>query len=98
MVAGPARELKAPQLYRPRRLANDARMSSHGKPIYLSFLNGPDIAELDMTNDEIIGAIEASLSAQGLGETVIEPRMHLKPDPKVHGHFNVLRGAIGPPI
>jgi alanine dehydrogenase len=68
---------------------------SHGKPIYVSFLNGPDIAELAMTDDELIAAIETSLAAQGRGETVIEPRVHLKPDPNVHGHFNVLRGAIG---
>jgi alanine dehydrogenase len=73
-------------------------MMSHGKPIYVDFLNGPDIAELAMTDDEIIDAIETSLGAQGRGETVIEPRVHLKPDPNVHGHFNVLRGAIGAPI
>ena len=71
---------------------------SHGKPIYVDFLNGPDIAELAITDDELIGAIETSLAAQGRGETVIEPRMHLKPDPNVHGHFNVLRGAIGAPV
>ena len=71
---------------------------SHGKPIYVSFLNGPDIAELHLTDDEILDAIETSLAAQGRGETVIEPRVHLKPNPDVHGHFNVLRGAIGAPI
>ncbi len=32
------------------------------------------------------------------GAWVIEPRMHLKPDANVHGHFNVLRGAIGAPV
>ena len=65
------------------------------QPIYVDFLNGPDIAALDMTDDDILGAIEASLAAQGRKQTVIEPRMHLKPDPAVDGHFNVLRGAIG---
>jgi len=68
------------------------------RPIYISFLNGPDITALAMTDDEILDAIETSLAAQGRGETVIEPRMHLKPDPEVHGHFNVLRGAIGAPV
>jgi alanine dehydrogenase len=67
-------------------------------PIYIDFLNGPDIAELALSDDQIIGAIETSLAAQGRGETVIEPRVHLKPNPDVHGHFNVLRGAIGAPI
>jgi ornithine cyclodeaminase len=68
------------------------------RPIYINFLNGLDIAALAMTDDEILAAIETSLAAQGRGETVIEPRMHLRPDPKVHGHFNVLRGAIGAPV
>ena len=67
------------------------------KPIYVTFLNGPDIAELDLTDQEILDAIESSLAAQGRGEAVIEPRMHLKPNPDVHGHFNVLRGALGGP-
>jgi ornithine cyclodeaminase len=71
---------------------------SHGKPIYVDFLNGPDIAELGLTDEEIIDAIETSLAAQGRGETVIEPRVHLKPSPDIHGHFNVLRGAIGAPV
>ena len=65
------------------------------KAIYVTFLNGPDIAELDLTDQEILHAIETSLAAQGRGEAVIEPRMHLKPNPDVHGHFNVLRGALG---
>ncbi len=64
-------------------------------PIYIDFLNGPDIAALDITDEDILGAIETSLAAQGRGQAVIEPRMHLKPDPNGHGHFNVLRGAIG---
>jgi alanine dehydrogenase len=67
-------------------------------PIYVTFLNGLDIEAVAITDDEILQAIETSLAAQGRGETVIEPRMHLKPNPKVNGHFNVLRGAIGAPI
>ncbi|MGO4726385.1 MULTISPECIES: ornithine cyclodeaminase family protein [unclassified Inquilinus] len=67
-------------------------------PIYVTYLNGLDIDALAITDDEILQAIETSLAAQGRGETVIEPRMHLKPDPAVNGHFNVLRGAIGAPI
>lgn len=67
-------------------------------PIYVTYLNGLDVAELKLSDDEILAAIESSLDAQGRGQTVIEPRMHLMPDPKVHGHFNVLRGAIGAPL
>ena len=49
-----------------------------------------------MTDQEILDAVEIGLKAQGRGETVIEPRMHLVPDPAVKGHFNVLRGYIAP--
>ena len=52
------------------------------KPIYVTYLNGLDIDALEITDDEILAAIETSLAAQGRGETVIEPRMHLIPDPK----------------
>ena len=65
------------------------------KPIYITYLNGLDVEAAALTDDEILAAIEGSLAAQGRGETVIEPRMHLIPDPEVHGHFNVLRGYIG---
>jgi ornithine cyclodeaminase len=66
-------------------------------PVYISYLNRLDIEELALTEDEILGAIEASLAAQGRKETVIEPRMHLEPG-VARGHFNVLRGAVGAPI
>ena len=49
-----------------------------------------------MTDDEILDAVEAGLRAQGRGETVIEPRVHLEPDPAFGGHFNVLRGYVAP--
>jgi alanine dehydrogenase len=65
------------------------------KPIYITYLNGLDVEAAALSDDEILAAIEGSLAAQGRGETVIEPRMHLIPDRKVHGHFNVLRGYIG---
>ncbi len=68
------------------------------KPVYISFLNGLDVEALAITDEEILQAIETSLAAQGRGECVIEPRMHLAPKAGVDGHFNVLRGAIGAPI
>jgi alanine dehydrogenase len=65
-------------------------------PLELQYLNGPDVDRLALTDDEILDAVEAALRAQGEGETVLEPRMHLKPDPAADGHFNVLRGAVRP--
>ncbi len=66
------------------------------EPIDLTFLNGPDIDRLALTDDETLAAVEGALLAQGRGETVIEPRVHLVPDPAFHGHFNVLRGYVAP--
>jgi ornithine cyclodeaminase len=65
-------------------------------PLTVDYLNGPDVAALALTDDEIMTAVEAGLAAQGRGETVIEPRVHLAPDPSFNGHFNVLRGYIAP--
>ncbi|MEM7292844.1 MAG: ornithine cyclodeaminase family protein [Pseudomonadota bacterium] len=64
--------------------------------ITLRYLSGPDIAALELSNDEILDAVDEGLIAAGRGETVIEPRLHLHPDPAFNGHFNVLRGYIAP--
>ena len=64
--------------------------------IDISYLSGADVSALEMTPDEILDAIEDSLAAQGRGETVIAPRMHLVADEAFRGHFNVLRGYIAP--
>ena len=64
--------------------------------MHISYLNGPDIDALDLTDDEILAAVERALVAQAEGETTIEPRVHLTPDPSFHGHFNVLRGYVAP--
>ncbi|RDD63696.1 ornithine cyclodeaminase family protein [Ferruginivarius sediminum] len=61
-----------------------------------TYLNGPDIDGLGLSDDDILAAVERGLVAQGRGETVIEPRVHLEPDPAFNGHFNVLRGYIAP--
>jgi ornithine cyclodeaminase len=64
--------------------------------LFLTYLNGPDVERLALTDDEILDAVESGLRAQGNGETVIEPRVHLTPDPAFRGHFNVLRGYVAP--
>lgn len=66
------------------------------KPIYISFLNGEDVAKLALTDDEILTAVQESLRAQGNKQTVIEPRVHLVPESSALGHFNVLRGVVKP--
>ncbi|MEX0731240.1 MAG: ornithine cyclodeaminase family protein [Aquisalimonadaceae bacterium] len=66
------------------------------REINISYLNALDVERLALTNDEILAAVEAALAAQGAGETVIEPRMHLVPEDSAKGHFNVLRGYVKP--
>ena len=60
----------------------------------LTYLSGDAIARLDLPDERLLAAVESVLAAQGRGEAVLEPRVHLFPDPAVEGHFNVLRGAI----
>ena len=64
--------------------------------VYLTYLNGLDIKALDLSDQEILDAVEQGLRAQGEGRTVIEPRVHLTPDAAFNGHFNVLRGYVAP--
>jgi ornithine cyclodeaminase len=66
------------------------------KEVFITYLNGADIDALALSDDEILNAVESGLRAQGSGETVIEPRMHLIPESSAHGHFNVLRGVVKP--
>ena len=62
----------------------------------IRYLSGADVEAVGMAPAEILAAVEAGLQAQGQGQTVIEPRAHLIPDPAFHGHFNILRGYIAP--
>jgi len=64
--------------------------------IYLTFLSGLDVARLELSDAEILAAVEGGLRAQAAGQTVLEPRVHLEPDPSFHGHFNILRGYVAP--
>jgi ornithine cyclodeaminase len=65
--------------------------------IDITYLGGPEIEKLALTDDELLTATEDVVRAQGRGQTVIEPRVHLVPDPKaIRGHFNVLRGYVAP--
>jgi alanine dehydrogenase len=59
----------------------------------LTYLSGPDVDALGLTDDEILDAVRGVLGAQGRSETVIEPRTHIFPR-EAGGHFNVLRGAV----
>jgi alanine dehydrogenase len=74
---------------------NGSRAMS-SKQIDITYLNGPDVERLALSDDEVIAAVESALAAQGRGETVIEPRVHLIPESSAKGHFNILRGYVKP--
>ncbi|HEU0192907.1 MAG TPA: ornithine cyclodeaminase family protein [Gaiellales bacterium] len=62
--------------------------------LQLTYLSGDAIDRLDLPDERLLAAVESALAAQGRGEAVLEPRVHLFPDPEIEGHFNVLRGAL----
>jgi ornithine cyclodeaminase len=66
------------------------------KELHLSYINGVDVRALDLSNDEILDAVESAVMSQGNRQTVIEPRVHLVPETSDKGHFNVLRGVVKP--
>ncbi len=65
--------------------------------LWLRFLSGPDIDALGIPNADIVAAVEDAVRAHGEGRAVVEPRVHLVPDPGGAGHFNVLRGHLPGP-
>jgi len=66
------------------------------REIHIAYLGGPDIEKLALSDAKIIEAVEQALCAQGLKQTIIEPRVHIVPENSAKGHFNVLRGYIKP--
>jgi len=59
------------------------------------FVSDLDVDRLRLTPGEILGAVSTAVLAQGEGEVVLEPRVHLIPPNEGKGHFNVLRGYVG---
>jgi alanine dehydrogenase len=64
--------------------------------VQLRFISGPDIERLGLTRADIFEAVTGAVRAQGNGEVVLEPRMHLRPPNGGRGHFNILRAHLGP--
>jgi alanine dehydrogenase len=66
------------------------------RAINISYLNRKDVERVALSDHEILAAVETALRAQGNGQTVLEPRVHLVPESSDKGHFNVLRGVVKP--
>ena len=74
--------------------AEPATAGASSRRLWLRFLSGPDIDALGISNADIVAAGEEAVRAHGEGRAVVEPRVHLVPDPGGAGHFNVLRGHL----
>lgn len=61
--------------------------------IQMRFLSGMDIEALELSNEEVLTAVEEVLTAQGEGSVVLDPRAHLVPRGS-RGHFNLLRCSL----
>jgi ornithine cyclodeaminase len=62
----------------------------------IRFVSDLDVERLLLTPQEILQAVEDAVRAQGEGKVVLEPRVHLSPPNEGRGHFNILRGHLGP--
>jgi alanine dehydrogenase len=60
------------------------------------FLSAEDVERLAPDAAETIAAVEEVVRAQGNGEVVLEPRVHLEPGRAFRGHWNVLRAFVAP--
>ena len=62
--------------------------------LQLRFISGTDVAQVGLTRAEIFEAVTEALVAQGNGQVVLEPRVHLTPPNGGRGHFNILRAHL----
>jgi alanine dehydrogenase len=60
------------------------------------FVSRDDVARLEVSDAEVIAAVESALVAQGRGEVTLDPRVQHVPDREFPGHFNVLRATVWP--
>jgi len=83
---------------RPLRLAARWHREARGglSGARLRFVSDLDVAALRPASAEILASVEAAVRAQGYGDVVLEPRVHLVPPNGGKGHFNILRGYVGP--
>jgi ornithine cyclodeaminase len=62
--------------------------------LQLRFISGPDVVQIGLTRSEIFEAVTDAVRAQGNGQVVLEPRVHLTPPNGGRGHFNILRAHL----
>jgi alanine dehydrogenase len=75
---------------------SDGAHAVNGTSLEILYLSGHDVDALALTEDDVLGAVEAAVRAQGEGRVTLDPRVHHVPDTDVPGHFNVLRATVAP--
>ncbi|HEY8677023.1 MAG TPA: ornithine cyclodeaminase family protein [Candidatus Dormibacteraeota bacterium] len=71
-------------------------MAGGAPSLSLRYLSGKDVERLNPAPSDVIEAVQNVLRAQGSGEVVLEPRVHLEPGGAFRGHWNVLRAYVNP--
>lgn len=71
-------------------------MTAASGGLEILFVSGKDVADLEITDADVLASVEEALSAQGEGEVQLDPRVHHVPDPTFPGHFNILRATVWP--
>jgi alanine dehydrogenase len=84
--------------YLRRAACDDRPLLLDENNLEILYLSAYDIAEVALSDAEVIEAVESVLRVQGDGGVVLEPRVHLVPNPLFNGHFNIVRGYVGPPL
>jgi ornithine cyclodeaminase len=62
----------------------------------LRYLSAQDVEAVAPSHEEVLAAVEDVVRAQGEGQVVLEPRVHLEPGAEFRGHWNVLRAYVAP--
>jgi ornithine cyclodeaminase len=60
------------------------------------FLSGDDVRAVDLSDPDVLDAVEAAVREQGEEAVTLDPRVHHVPDSGFPGHFNVLRATVWP--
>jgi alanine dehydrogenase len=71
-------------------------LSPSGDGLEILFVSGHDVEALEITDGDVLAAVDDALEAQGHGRVTLDPRVHHVPDPSFSGHFNLLRATVWP--
>lgn len=77
----------------PRSTVGEPR-TARDAPLRIRYLSAEHVSRWLPRRHDLLAVVERVLLAQGRGEVVLEPRVHLQPRSGSVGHFNVLRAHL----